>query len=190
MLSASISAMSGCACLPSQIYPWGLKFRLNFFLPDARNGFEFVGLFAIALCICTESSFWRTQINTEIVGPMSARLQAVRPPSLSEIATDTEQAFDYRRKIPISPIEGQSLWFLVALCYRGRDSQRIARPNAPFLYLTNFIERTLTREDRSVASSSLSLCLNVSLELLLELFLELFLEPGPSNGETNFAERG
>jgi hypothetical protein len=69
---------------------------------------------------------------------------------------------------------------------RGPDSQRIARPNAPFLYLTNFIERTSTGEDRSVASSSLSLSLNVSLELLLELFLE----PGPSNGETNFAERG
>jgi hypothetical protein len=30
---------------------------LNFFRPDARSEFAFVGLFAIALCICTESSF-------------------------------------------------------------------------------------------------------------------------------------
>src|SRR5260370_42110830 len=91
MLSASISAMSGCACLPLRICPWGLKFRLNFFPPDAQNGFEFVGSFAIALCIFTESSFWWTQINNEIVGPMSARLRTVRPLSLSELATDPEQ---------------------------------------------------------------------------------------------------
>lgn len=80
--------MSGCACLPLRICPWDLKFRLNFFLPNARNEFEFAGLFAIALCIFTESSFWWTQINTEIVGPMSARLQAIKPLSPSELATD------------------------------------------------------------------------------------------------------
>lgn len=77
--------MSGCACLPSRIYPWDLKFRLNFFLPDAENGFEFVGLYAVALCICTESSFWWNQINGEVVGKISAQLRAVRSPSPSEL---------------------------------------------------------------------------------------------------------
>jgi len=30
------------------------------------------------------------------------------------------------------------MWFLSASCYEARGSQRIARPNAGFLYLTNF----------------------------------------------------
>ena len=102
MLSASISVMSGCACLPSRICPWGLKFRLNFFPSDAQNGFEFVGLFAIVLYIFTESNFGWTQINTEIVGPMSARLQAVRPLSPSEFVTDPEQPFDLLSQNPDS----------------------------------------------------------------------------------------
>jgi hypothetical protein len=75
---------------------------LNFFLPDAQNGFEFVGLFGIALCIFTESNFWWTQINAEIVGQMSARLQAVTPLSPSELATDPDQPFNYCCKIPIA----------------------------------------------------------------------------------------
>jgi hypothetical protein len=86
MLSASVSAMSGCVCLLSRICPWDLKFRLNLFLPSARNGFEFVGLFGIALCIFTESSFWWTQINAEMAGQMSARLQAITAFSPSDLA--------------------------------------------------------------------------------------------------------
>jgi hypothetical protein len=79
--------------------PLGSQIQVEFLPPDARNGFEFVGLFAIALCICTESSFWWTQINAEIFGPM-ARLQAVRPLSLSEIATDPGQPIRLLLKIP------------------------------------------------------------------------------------------
>jgi hypothetical protein len=71
--------------------PLGSQIQVEFLPPDAQNGFEFVGSFAIALCIFTESSFWWTQINNEIVGPMSARLRTVRPLSLSELATDPEQ---------------------------------------------------------------------------------------------------
>jgi hypothetical protein len=78
MLLALISATSGCAYLLSQICPWGPKFRLNFFPHDAKNGFEFLGLFAIALCICTESSFWWTQMNAQVVGQMWAQLQEAR----------------------------------------------------------------------------------------------------------------
>src|SRR6266851_5483855 len=87
MLSASISAMSGCVCLPSRICRWDLKFRLNFFLPGAQNGCELVGLFGIALCIFTESSFWWTQIKAEIVGQVSVRLQAVTRLRRGEVAT-------------------------------------------------------------------------------------------------------
>lgn len=75
---ASISAMSACACLPSRICPWDPKFRLNFFHLDARNGFGFGLLFAIALCICTESSFRWTQISVQIVGQMWIRLRTAR----------------------------------------------------------------------------------------------------------------
>lgn len=91
MLLASISATSGCACLPSRICPWDLEFRLNFFPPDAKNGFEFLGLFAIALCICTESSFWWTQTNAQVVGQMWAQLQAARPFTPSELLTDPKE---------------------------------------------------------------------------------------------------
>src|ERR1035437_2366751 len=75
MLSESISAMSGCACLPSRICPWGLKLRLNFFPNDAPNGFEFVQLFATVLCIYTESSFRLTQINPELSSSHRLRLK-------------------------------------------------------------------------------------------------------------------
>lgn len=79
-----------------------------------------------------------------------------------------------------------SVAMLGDLIVAGNTANSVVRPNAEFLYLTNFIEPTSTGEDRSVASSSLSLCLKVS----LEVFLGLFLERGPSNGETYFAERG
>ena len=79
MLWVSISAMPGCACSPSRIYLWDRKFRLNFFLPEARNEFVFVGLFAIALSICTESSFYRTQTNATVLEQTSGRLRACRP---------------------------------------------------------------------------------------------------------------
>jgi hypothetical protein len=59
-----MSVMSACACLPSQTCPRGPNFRSNFSRPEARNLFEFPELFAIALCIYMESSFWRMQINT------------------------------------------------------------------------------------------------------------------------------
>ncbi len=40
----------------------------NFSLRKAWNLFESLGLFAIALCIYTESSFWRIQVNDHVVG--------------------------------------------------------------------------------------------------------------------------
>ena len=78
MLSVSISAMPGCACSPSRIYLWDRKFRLNFFLPEARNGFVFAEWFAIALSICTESSFYRIRTNAKTLQEMSAQFQAAR----------------------------------------------------------------------------------------------------------------
>ena len=70
--------MPGCACSPSPIYLWDRKFRLNFFLPDARNGFVFAGWFAIALSICMESNFYRIQTNAKTLQEMSAQLQTAR----------------------------------------------------------------------------------------------------------------
>src|SRR5258705_10032111 len=58
----------GMCLLPWQISRWDLKFRSNFSRPAARNWFEFLGLFAIAPCIYTESIFWWIQINTQVIG--------------------------------------------------------------------------------------------------------------------------
>jgi len=46
-----------CAYLASQICLWDRKFKSNFFRRGTQNGFEFVEQFAIALYICTVSSF-------------------------------------------------------------------------------------------------------------------------------------
>src|SRR5262249_34238483 len=64
MLSASISATWECACLPSPIYRWALKLRLNFFHLGATNRCGNMGRFGIALFIYMESNFWWAQINT------------------------------------------------------------------------------------------------------------------------------
>ena len=64
--------------IPSRICPSDLKFKLNFFRPGARNGFEFVASFAIVRCICTESSSKWTQINAPSLGRMQLRLPATK----------------------------------------------------------------------------------------------------------------
>jgi hypothetical protein len=74
--------------------------------------------------------------------------------------------------------------FLIASSCAARRSQRIARPNAGFLYLTNFNSHTSTGKYGSVASSSLSL---ISLPGNLP---GTFAGIGTEHGETNFAERG
>ena len=40
----------------------GSQIHVEFLSPEARNRFEFLGLFAIALCIYTESIFWWIQM--------------------------------------------------------------------------------------------------------------------------------
>jgi hypothetical protein len=57
----------------------GSQIQVEFLPHDAKKGFEFLGLFAIALYICTESSFFWTQMNAQVVGQMWAQLQEARP---------------------------------------------------------------------------------------------------------------
>jgi hypothetical protein len=102
MLSVSISAMSVCACLLSQICPWDLKFRLNFFRPDARRWCDFVGLFVTALSICTESSFWWTQIIARVVGQMRHNYPHSTLFTPSESVTDLKQLSITDVEIPVA----------------------------------------------------------------------------------------
>ncbi len=42
--------------------PVGSQIQVEFLRPEARNLFDSLGLFAIALCIYTESTFWWIQM--------------------------------------------------------------------------------------------------------------------------------
>ena len=80
MLSASISAISACACLPWQDCRLALKLRLNSSHPEGKKLFESLELFAIVLYIFTGSSFWRTRIKAQVV---EQKYTQYRPASFS-----------------------------------------------------------------------------------------------------------
>jgi len=89
MLLASISAMSACACLPWQICRWDLKFTSNFSRPKARTQFEFLGLFAIELCIYMESIFCGIR-NTQLILLTDSATERASPTRCSRLLPSTK----------------------------------------------------------------------------------------------------
>src|SRR5262245_20528780 len=96
MRLASISAMSGCACLPWRICLWDLKLRLNFFHPDATSGFEDQGRFVIALCIYMESSFGWAQIRARKIGQTQPQFRAAKKSRLQCAGMNRHEAENER----------------------------------------------------------------------------------------------
>jgi hypothetical protein len=94
--------------LPSRICPWDLKFRLNFYPHAAQNGFEFVALFAIALCIFMESNFWWTQINITKIAPRA--MHPVTPRQRASEAAASTKCGKGHPGAATGPRAGQSRW--------------------------------------------------------------------------------